>query len=94
MSFEDVVYSLVTPYKNNCSLCSLEKKTHWYFENEFYIVCDCLKCKVPMFVWKSHKFPAQDQIDWMIREANLMFPNRTIDVSRKSVLDHYHFHCR
>jgi len=39
---------------SDCPLCNLEKKTRWYYEDDKYVVCDCLTCKVPMVVLKSH----------------------------------------
>lgn len=37
-----------------CELCNLERKTRWYFENSFMIICDCLTCGIPMVVLKRH----------------------------------------
>ena len=37
-----------------CPLCDLEKKTHWYYECDEFVICDCLTCGVPMLVWREH----------------------------------------
>ena len=37
-----------------CQLCGLLKRTHWYYECDDYVICDCLTCGVPMLVWREH----------------------------------------
>jgi len=77
-----------------CPLCNLKKKTHWYFENDKYIICDCLTCKVPMYVWKSHEFPTIQQRIKMYSDAQRRFPNRELSLLRRTVPGHFHFHMR
>jgi len=78
-----------------CPLCDLEKKTHWYHENESFVVCECLSCEVPMYVWKSHVLvPTVVEQRTMYDDAKKRFPDRKIDLVRRGVPDHFHFHCR
>lgn len=37
-----------------CELCNLERKTKWYYEDDFIVICDCLTCRIPMVVLKKH----------------------------------------
>ena len=37
-----------------CDLCNLEKKSDWYYEDEEFIICDCVSCMIPMIVSKEH----------------------------------------
>jgi len=77
----------------NCPLCNLEKKTHWYFENDKYIICECLTCKVPMYVWKDHdSFPTTDERIEMYSDANRRFPGRNLRLLRRKIPQHFHFH--
>lgn len=81
--------------KVDCPLCNLKKKTHWYYENELFIICDCLSCKVPMYVWKDHdNFPTVQQRIMMYTDANQRFSGRSISLLRRSIKNHFHFHCR
>lgn len=78
----------------SCELCDLEKKSIWYEENEFFIICECITCKVPMLVWKEHNFPTKETVDLMKRKVMSMFPGRKIDMNRRKIPDHFHFHAR
>jgi len=79
----------------DCPLCNLEKKTHWHFECEEFIICDCLICKVPMYVWKSHDiFPTMQQRIEMYNDARRRFPDKEISLLRRNIKDHFHFHMR
>jgi len=77
----------------DCPLCNLEKKTHWYFENDKYIICDCLTCKVPMFVWKDHDiFPTVQERIEMCSDGKRRFPDKEPRLLRRQIPDHFHFH--
>jgi len=76
-----------------CPLCNLEKKTRWYYECDLYIICDCLTCKVPMYVWKDHvNFPTIQQRIEMYNDAQKRFPGRTLRLLRRQIPGHFHFH--
>ena len=79
-----------------CPLCkdNFKRVTFWYYENQYFVICDCIACKVPMYVWRSHNFPSREQARQMIDDAECRFPGKTIDVSRRQVPNHFHFHVR
>ena len=86
-----------------CELCNLKKKTKWYYEDEYFIVCDCETCKVPMIVLKTHSTSLlmEELIDlmWiMSKHLNGIFINKVLegrlDQKRRKVLDHWHIHIR
>ncbi len=92
-----------------CELCNLEKKTKWYYESDYFIVCDCAFCKVPMIVSKRHtiELNQEEMIDlmWIISyvlehmlpegEGKIHFMLATkLDQRRRKVLDHWHVHIR
>lgn len=79
----------------NCPFCYIEKKTHWYYENKLFFICDCLTCKCPMYVWKDHdNFPTVQQRIHLYSDANERFPDMRLSLLRKTFLQHFHFHCR
>ena len=43
-----------------CLLCPAERVTPWHFEDEACWVADCLVCRTPMIVWRSHGLPDSD----------------------------------
>lgn len=78
-----------------CPLCNLEKKSHWYFECKSFIVCECIICKVPMYVWRKHEFvPTVQEQRKMYKDARKRFPDRKIDLARRKIPEHFHFHMR
>lgn len=77
-----------------CPLCILEHKTKVFYENDLFIVLDCLTCKVPMYVWKKHKFPTTKQKISMYSDAQQRFPDRKLSLIRRNLPKHFHFHCR
>lgn len=79
---------------NKCRLCKLEKITTWHFEEEKFVVIDCDKCRVPMYVWRSHVFPVEEEVKKMIKHVSKYFPEGEIDFERKAIPEHYHFHIR
>lgn len=78
-----------------CELCNLEKKTEWYYEDDYFIVCDCETCKVPMIVLKRHDtilFPSEKQIFYTL--VNKFGQGKVLDENRRKILDHFHAHLR
>lgn len=78
----------------DCLLCNLKHETCWYAETEKLIICKCKTCGVPMYVWKEHTFPNQTEISLMIADAGVRFPGRLLDLTRRSIQDHWHMHVR
>lgn len=81
-----------------CELCNLEKKTEWYYEDDYFIVCDCETCKVPMIVSKRHTLILNQEeiIDLMFLLPKFLpdWKNKTLDQRRRKVPDHWHCHIR
>jgi len=70
-----------------CSLCQLSVDHKW-------IVVICKTCNVPMFVYQFHSEPSQKELDEAVKLAKKLFPGRTVDLTRRSIPDHAHFHMR
>lgn len=79
---------------SDCPLCNLERKTHWYRQEKDYVICGCLTCRTPMYVWRHHTFPTEEQIKIMLDDAKENFPNNIIDMNMRSIQNHFHFHLR
>ena len=80
-----------------CELCNLKKKTKWYYEDEVYIILDCLTCKIPMVVSKSHDFKVDIET---VHHAVLfgivkgVFGGKrfTFRRTQRKVKNHFHWH--
>lgn len=84
-----------------CELCNLEKKTHWYFETDYFIGCDCDTCKVPMIVSKRHttELNQEELIDlmWILAKRFNVFHQVVkgeLDQRRRKIYNHWHAHIR
>jgi hypothetical protein len=86
--------SATTGRKQSCPLCVRTKLTFWHYECEMFVVFDCIKCQVPMYVWKKHGEPTQEVVDAMVTDAMSRFPGKQLDFTRRSVAGHFHFHVR
>ena len=78
-----------------CKLCDLKKKTIWHYEDEYFVVCDCKKCHVPMIVLKRHDteltpYESQRLIQLLTKFAE----RKRISFIRRSIPDHWHMHIR
>jgi len=38
-----------------CPLCSVEHKTRWFYEDDRFLVIECLRCHEPMGVLREHR---------------------------------------
>ncbi len=85
-----------------CELCNLEKKTYWYYEDDYFVVCDCETCKTPMIVSKRHtiELNQEEMIDlmWILAKRFNVFHNMVVkgilDQKRRKIPDHWHAHIR
>jgi len=89
--------------KNNCELCNLEKKTKWYYEDDNWIICDCLMCKEPMLIYRKHtmNIPEEDLsyifhlLRYDFESPQYLFGTRGKLIFRtfqKKIKDHFHWH--
>jgi len=78
-----------------CDLCDLKKKTLWYYEDEYFIVCDCKKCRVPMIVLKRHDTELTPYESQRLLKLLTKFAERKrVSFVRRSIPDHWHMHIR
>lgn len=78
-----------------CELCSADKLTHWYYEDERIWVADCIICWVPMVVLKAHSLGTKEDFDHMVATAKELFGEDCwIDPYMRLIPDHRHFHVR
>jgi len=91
----------MTQTTNNCELCTADRFTHWYFEDDICWVADCEVCMVPMVVWKQHGTDpnAADRAhmkDALTTCANERFGDAlwSFDDNMRQIPDHYHAHAR
>lgn len=77
-----------------CELCNLEKKTKWYYEDRYFIICDCLTCEIPMIVIKSHQSETPLSIKaWYVNIIKTVFKkNFHFRKEMRKIKDHWHWH--
>ncbi len=80
--------------EKKCPLCPpLEHKTRWYYEDDFFIVCDCKKCNVPMIVLKRHDTELiLSEPKRLIELLERFAEGKRIRFKRRSIPDHWHMH--
>jgi hypothetical protein len=83
-----------------CELCTLERKTEWFEDNESFVVIRCEQCDLPMVVLKNHSLKAsQDVRDKMVEALSKVARKEIkqtwfIDMKQRSVFGHLHWHAR
>ena len=83
----------------DCLLCRAERITPWHFEDEACWVADCMVCRTPMIVWRTHGLPEPEvERALLIRleeQARRRFGEAYwIDPLRRRIPDHWHAHAR
>jgi len=77
---------------DDCPLCSLKQRTHWYHQELQFVVLDCESCGGPMWVQRLH-----GACQGVVRRAararcrRLFGPNVTF-TGPHTAGDHYHEH--
>lgn len=80
---------------DTCELCNLEKKTKWFYDDAFLIVCNCLSCKIPMVVWREHKMDlTHHDLQHMKLICDNLFGKDKYEVraEQRKIRDHFHIH--
>lgn len=84
-----------------CNLCNIDKSSTWYYEDEDIIVCECIKCKIPLVTTKLHTIRPGRHIEMkMISKLNYYaekFYDNTkffIDTNQNYTNDHVYWHAR
>ncbi len=42
---------------DDCLLCDAEQVTEWFHDDEECWVAECMVCRTPMIVWRTHGLP-------------------------------------
>ncbi len=87
-------------YDKTCDLCALafdgEVKTHKHYEDEDFIIVDCLICRVPMAVLKEHRAAFSDEEKKKLLKifADLFGEDHHPDFEQRRIPEHAHVHYR
>jgi|TARA_Y100000310_G_C20684731_1_gene818197 hypothetical protein len=77
-----------------CELCNLEQKTHWYFDDDDWVICDCITCGTPMAVYRQHtmEIPIDKLYNILAVIGDRLGYGTTLRVNQRKIPDHYHIH--
>ncbi len=77
-----------------CQLCNIKKKTHWYYQDNDFVICDCVLCKIPMVVIRDHVMvlPLKVLIKIVNVIKNEFGENVKLRTDQRNILDHWHIH--
>jgi hypothetical protein len=84
----------------NCLLCTAERLTEWVHEDDDCWVADCMVCRTPMVVWRTHGLPAASQEARLLAQLERVASERYgddgfwVDGERRRIPDHWHAHAR
>ena len=83
----------------DCLLCRAERITEWHFEDDECWVTDCLVCRTPMIVWRSHGLPEAEVEGRLLERLASIAGDRYpggfyVDGERRRIPDHWHAHAR
>jgi hypothetical protein len=83
----------------DCLLCRAERITPWYFEDDECWVTDCMVCRTPMIVWRTHGLPEVETEARLLARLETITAERYpdgyyIDGERRRIPDHWHAHGR
>lgn len=85
---------------DECLLCRAERVSDWHFADEECWVADCIVCRTPMVVWRTHGLPdARDEARLLARlervaAARYGADGFWIDPERRRIPQHWHAHAR
>ena len=85
---------------DECLLCSASRVTPWLHEDGDCWVAECLVCRTPMVVWRTHGLPDADLEAVLLRRLARIAGDRYgkdgywIDPERRRIPDHWHAHAR
>lgn len=77
-----------------CPLCNrvYTRKIYRDIPTEPFFIIQCLTCREPMLVFRSHTKPVEEQTKQAINISKELFPNAFLDTVTKSIPKHTHFH--
>jgi hypothetical protein len=83
-----------------CLLCSADRVTPWLHEDADCWVAECLVCRTPMVVWRSHGLPDEELEATLLQRLERIAGDRYggdgywIDPERRRIPEHWHAHAR
>ena len=82
--------------KQGCPLCGriYTRKIYRDESSEPFIIIECLSCRTPMVVFRSHRKPSNLVMMQSERVAKTLFPSLEINLSKGVIPDHPHYHLR
>ena len=86
--------------EQRCQLCDAERLTAWHFQDDRCWVTDCIVCRTPMVVWRTHGLPEPELERSMLEVLRGIAADRYgsggywIDPERRRIPDHWHAHAR
>lgn len=78
-----------------CPLCALIKgdvKSKWHIETDYFLVVDCITCRVPMAVLKRHDTKMADEERMDLEAISRIFHDRHMRTEMREIPEHLHVH--
>ena len=85
---------------DDCLLCDAEQVTEWFHDDEECWVAECMVCRTPMIVWRTHGLPEAEVEATLLSHLERIATERYgndgywIDPERRRIPDHWHAHAR
>ena len=80
--------------KDDCMLCDMEKKTHWWVETPRLVIAEKLGGG-PFVVWKEHKAElSADEWEAVRHTCGIVFDEFELEVIMAHCSEHHHAHLR
>jgi hypothetical protein len=85
---------------DECLLCTADHVTPWLFEDDDCWIAECVVCRTPMVVWRTHGLPAEALEGELLRRLDRVASERYgedgywVDPERRRIPDHWHAHAR
>jgi hypothetical protein len=85
---------------DDCLLCSAKRVRAWLHEDDDCWIAECMVCRTPMVVWRTHGLPEAERESLLLGELERVAAERYgaggfwIDGERRRIPDHWHAHAR
>ena len=85
---------------DECLLCAAERVTDWLHEDDDCWVAECMVCRTPMIVWRTHGLPDPKHEAQLLAHLERVASERYgadgfwVDGERRRIPDHWHAHAR
>jgi hypothetical protein len=85
---------------DDCQLCTAERLTDRLHEDEDCWVAECIVCRTPMVVWRTHGLPDAELEATLLAHLERVAAERYgdggyfVDAERRRIPDHWHAHAR